>query len=147
MPTLDLGEPYSPTWRGRPAGMLDPDVPVWHRYLDTHAADYLRLYYNVRISTEDYALRFPDPNLLAIAAAILPKRVDAIGERPNGVDIIEVTETSGLRAIGQVLTYATLWKTLRPDDKRPIRLLIVCARCGVDESLAARAANIILTHA
>jgi hypothetical protein len=127
--------------------MLDPDIPVWYRYLDREGATYQRLFYNVRLTTEPLETRFTDPIALSVAQAILPKRIDAVGERPGEVHLIEVAETIGLRSIGQLLTYHALWRQLRPDDTRALTMLLICANCGADETLAAAAAGIRIVRA
>lgn len=139
---LDLGPEFPPAWRGRPPAMLDADVPVWLRYLDRHADEFRRFWYNVRITSDDLAARFPDPELRAIAAALLPKRIDAVGERDEALWIIEVAAIIGLRSIGQALTYASLWRQERPTEAARVRAVLVCGRCGPDEQSGARAAGV-----
>jgi hypothetical protein len=139
---LDRGPDYPPSWRGRPPAMLDADVPVWHRYLDRHADEFARFWYNVRITSDDLAARFPDAQDRAIAEALLPKRIDAVGERPDALWIIEVAAVIGLRSIGQALTYAALWRAERPEDAARLRAVLVCGQCGADEQAGARAAGV-----
>lgn len=96
---LDLGPEFPPAWRGRPPAMLDADIPVWLRYLDRHAGEFRRFWYNVRITSEDLGARFPAADAREIAGALLPKRIDAVGERAAALWIIEVAAVIGLRSI------------------------------------------------
>lgn len=137
-----LGEPFQPTWRGRPPAMLDADVPVWHAFLDRRGQEFTRFFYNVRITSEDLERRFPDPADRAIAIALLPKRIDAIGERGGDIWLIEVAETPGLRSLGQLLTYRTLWAREHPDQTGRLRMVLLARTCPADERLAAAAAGI-----
>ncbi|GAH74770.1 unnamed protein product, partial [marine sediment metagenome] len=45
MPT-DLGRPYALDWRGDPPHMLQPDIPVWYRFLEKWGSPFLHLYYD-----------------------------------------------------------------------------------------------------
>lgn len=139
-----LGEPFPPTWRGRPPAMLDADVPVWHAFLDQRGAEFTRFFYNVRITSEDLAARFPRAEDRSIAEALLPKRIDAVGERGADIWLIEVAETPGLRSLGQLLTYRTLWAREHPDQAARLRMVLLARTCPADERLAARAAGIEL---
>lgn len=133
----EQGPSFPPTWRGRPGGMLDADVPVWHRFLDAHGASYDRFYYNVRITLDDLRAKFPDAALYNIAAALLPKRIDAVGETPAAITLFEVAAVTGLRSIGQLVTYRELWRKEHPDERRAVRVALVTERIGADERAAA----------
>ena len=59
------------------------------------------------------------------------KRLDALAVLENGVWIIEVTASPGLRALGQLLTYVSLWQ-----DDDPLSLIetpvLVCETLDTD---------------
>ncbi len=143
---LELGELYPPTWRGRPLAMLDPDVPVWHRFLDAHGADYPGFYYNVRLTQENLDERFPDPELRRLAGILKPKRIDAVAIADATTTLFEAAAVPGLRSIGQLLTYRSLWIRERPPDAPNLRLVLVCGACSRDEQLAAQDAGITVVE-
>lgn len=108
MPTT-LGRPYFPDWRGRPPHMLFEDVPVWHRFLDSYSDMFIRIYYDCLVGGPWYTdEQLKDP-MLRMWRANASKRIDAVGETETEVLIIEVATSPGLRAIGQVQAYRSLW--------------------------------------
>src|SRR5258708_26952036 len=117
---IDRGPEYAPTWRGRPGSMLDQDFHTWQKFLDQRGRDFTAFYYNVRITLDDLRARFTDEASHTIAAALLPKRIDALGERAGELWIIEVAHTTGLRSLGQLLTYETLYRHEVPAERRTI---------------------------
>lgn len=130
MPT-DLGKPYEITWRGDPQQMLPPDVPLWHRFLDRFAFDFLRFYYNVRVGGPDLTNVIADESMKKMWYASTAKRIDAIGERKNDIWIIEVASSPYLRAVGQCLTYRFLWN-LDPKIDKPVRDILLCPHLDHD---------------
>lgn len=144
MPTT-LGKAYALDWRGRPPHMLRQDVPVWHRFLDTWSHVFTRLYYDVLLGGPILSLEEQKDPMLRMWRANMAKRADAIGETPDEVWIIEVATTPGLRAIGQLMTYAALWLEDPPIAKIE-RMVLVCDY--IDTDLIASAAKYgIITYA
>lgn len=108
MPTI-LGESYLPTWRGKPKQMLSTDHPLWDKFLDQYGSLFERFYYNVMLG--EAAIELPaNPTFEEkIEQSLLSKKIDAIGETKDEVWIIEVASKPGLRAIGQIMSYRSLW--------------------------------------
>ena len=130
MPT-ELGKPFSIDWRGRPPHMLREDVPVWYSFLEKYGYLFKKLYYDCLLGgmtltpeeQEDYMLRCWRVNTA--------KRADAIAELENEVWIIEVADSPGLRAVGQLQVYRTAW--IRDVAiKKPEKRLLVCERIDTD---------------
>lgn len=137
MPT-ELGRKYQLDWRGDPPHMLKPDVPVWYRFLEKWGFGFQSLWYDCALggpwlSAED--LRDP---MKVMWRANLVKRADAVAELEDAVWIIEVASFPGLRAIGQILTYMSLWQEDPKIDKIE-RGILVCS--GLDTDLIASAAK------
>lgn len=124
MPT-DLGEPYKITWRGDPPQMLPPDVPLWHLFLDHHASEFERFYYNVRVGGPDISSIKGDLAIAKMWYASTAKRIDVIAEKKKEIWIIEVASAPYIRAVGQCITYPFLWKQ-DPKIKKPFRMVLVC---------------------
>ena len=124
MPT-DLGEPFDITWRGDPQQMLPSDVPLWHRYLDAHAQEFMKFYYNVRVGGPDITKIVADEAMKKMWYAATAKRIDAIGEKKDEIWIIEVAASPYLRAVGQCLSYLYLWN-LDPKIDKPPKMVLLC---------------------
>lgn len=89
--------------------MLAEDIPVWYRFLDTYGDMFLNLYYDCLVGGPFYtAEQLKDP-MLRMWRANASKRIDAVGETAENVLLIEVAKAPGLRALGQVQTYRSLW--------------------------------------
>jgi hypothetical protein len=124
MPT-DLGEPFAVTWRGAPQQMLPPDVPLWHLFLDRHAWQFERFYYNVRVGGPDISQIKEDQAIANMWYAATAKRIDVIAEMKNQIWIIEVASAPYIRAVGQCLTYPFLW-SLDPKISKPALMVLLC---------------------
>jgi len=69
------------------------------------------------------------------------KRADAIAETSTETWLIEVADYPGLRAVGQLLVYKTLWDE-DPKIKKPVDLVLVSERIDVDLATACVSAGI-----
>jgi len=104
--------------------MLAPDIPIWYRFLEKQAARFIHLYYDCYLGgpagnpTEE-----TDP-LDRMWRALTSKRADVIAETGAEVWLIEVASSPGMRSLGQLLTYHTLWNT-DPKISKPVNLVLV----------------------
>ena len=133
MPTT-LGPKYSITWRGRPPHMLEPDIPVWYRFLDKYGFLFTALYYDCLLGGPWYDLDQMQDPLLKMWRYNTAKRADAIAELKDQTWIIEVADQPGLRAMGQLKVYEYLWNE-DPKIFKPLQSILVSER--VDTDLAA----------
>lgn len=118
--------------------MLRQDVPVWYRFLETWGHLFVNLYYDCMLGGPFLSPEEAKDPMKRMWRANLAKRADAIGETENEVWIIEVADTPGLRAIGQLLTYLSLWQE-DPKIAKIERAVLVCN--VVDTDLIASAAK------
>jgi hypothetical protein len=137
MPT-ELGKPFAVSWRGNPPHMLYPDVPVWYSWLEKYGQLINSLYYDCLLGGP-----WMSPEAMADPVSYLwaynnSKRADAIAELDSEVWIIEVSTSPGLRAIGQLLSYLSLWLE-DPKINKQEKLVLVCS--SVDTDLIASAAR------
>ena len=130
MPTT-LGHKFSTDWRGDPPHMLAPDIPVWYRFLDTYKFEILNLYYDCFLGGPYLTPEEEKDPIKRSWRAITSKRADAIAETEKEVWIIEVSDYPGMRAVGQLFTYQTLWLE-DPKIEKLERLLLVCSRIDTD---------------
>lgn len=119
-----LGNSYSITWRGNPPHMLNPDIPVWFRFLEIYGMFFNKLYYDSLIGAVLLTpLQEQDP-IMRMWRQNTARRTDAITELDNEVWIIEVADDPGLRSIGQLLAYRVLW-IRDPVILKPEKLVLV----------------------
>jgi len=101
-------------WQRPPDGMQPHDWPLWFRFRDAHAADYLAFAFNVRLPTLTPPFVPNDPTAAAFVDA-LAKRVDVVAIRGDGaVDLIEVARRPTPGSLGQLLLYRWLWLRHQP---------------------------------
>jgi len=142
MPTM-LGEPYSPTWRGKYPHMLQEDYPIWELFLTKHTTLFERVYYDVRVGgvmSEDPTISEKDKLMFYNVTA---KRVDVVAELKEEVWIIEVASHPGLRAMGQVMTYFTLWYK-EPKIDKPAKAVLVANVVDADLMEAMRINGVLV---
>jgi len=121
----ELGKAYTREWRGKPPHMLDVDVPIWWRFLEKWGFQLMKIYYDCLLGGPIYtAEQMKDP-MLRMWRKNLAKRADAIAELEDQVWIIEVAQSPGLRALGQLQTYRALW-VRDPKIAKPEKPILVC---------------------
>lgn len=130
MPT-ELGQHYLIDWRGDPPHMLKPDIPIWWRFLDAYGSLFLFIYYDVAVGGPYLTPTERQDPLQSMYRRNLVKRIDAVVELPTETWIIEVSADPGLRALGQLISYQTLWK-LDPKIPKPETLILVAATIEQD---------------
>ena len=130
MPT-ELGQEFSPLWRGRYPHMLEADYPVWTLFLDRNPALFERIYYDVRIGGVYPVPEIGDEIMRKMYYDVSAKRIDALGEMKDEIWIIEVADRPGLRAVGQLQTYVALWFD-DPKIMKPVKPVLVCRSIDAD---------------
>ncbi|KKN32656.1 hypothetical protein LCGC14_0811790 [marine sediment metagenome] len=130
MPT-ELGRPYALSWRGKPPHMLQPDIPVWYAFLEKWGSQFLNIYYDCLLGGPDLTPEELKDPMKKMERYLASKRADVIAELENEAWIIEVTFDAGLRSLGQVQTYRTLW-IRDPKITKPEKVVIVCRRISPD---------------
>lgn len=142
MPTI-LGPKYSTDWRGKPPHMLAPDIPVWYRFLKEWAAHFEALYYDCLLGGPEMTPEEEKDPMKRMWRSLTCKRADAIAETKNEVWIIEVSAYPGMRALGQLLTYQTLWLE-DPKIDKPNKMILVADQVDRDVRLSYGPHNIDL---
>lgn len=137
MPTL-LGKQYATDWTGRPPHMLATDIPVWYRFLESWGHIFTKLYYDCLLGGPSLTAEQLEDPYWQMWRANISKRADAIAELEDEVWIIEVAQRPGLRAVGQLMVYLSLWQE-DPAILKPEKPILVCE--DVDTDLIASAAK------
>lgn len=118
--------------------MLDPDIPVWYRFLEKWGFLFTNLYYDCLLGGPLLSPDQMEDPMWRMWRANISKRADAIAELENEIWIIEVAQRPGLRAIGQLMTYLALWT----EDPQITKLEIPVLVCQeLDTDLIASAAK------
>lgn len=142
MPTI-LGPKYSTDWRGKPPHMLAPDIPVWYRFLKEWAPHFEALYYDCLLGGPEVTPEEEKDPMKRMWRSLTCKRADAIAETKNEVWIIEVSAYPGMRALGQLITYQTLWLE-DPKIDKPDKMILVADQVDRDVRLSYGPHNIDL---
>lgn len=111
--------------------MLAPDIPVWYRFLEKWGVYFEHLYYDVLLGGPVLSPEQEDDPYWRMWRANISKRADVIAELDNEVWIIEVAKRPGLRAIGQLMTYVSLWIEDPKIEKLEVPVL-VCEELDTD---------------
>lgn len=142
MPTI-LGPKYSTDWRGKPPHMLAPDIPVWYRFLKEWDSHFTALYYDCLLGGPVVTEEEGKDTMARMWRALTSKRADAIAELEDEVWLIEVSAYPGMRALGQLLTYHTLWMQ-DPQIDKPVVMVLVADQIDPDVRLSYRPYGVIL---
>jgi hypothetical protein len=140
MPTV-LGPKYSLEWRGKPPHMLKVDIPIWYRFLEENKDKFTALYYDCRLGGPGFTPADYDEKLRGMWKYLGSKRADAIAYTEDEVWIIEVTNESSVKAIGQLMMYKSLWLD-DPKSTLPVKMVLVCDFEDAMVFASARSCNI-----
>ena len=143
MSYFDTGSRYSQYWDGVPPHMLNNDIPTWREWREKYGKDYDYMLYDVKLTTIDIGEMDITKPAFRMWMANISKRIDVVAVRDNEVYIIEVTERAFLRAVGQAICYAEIWKKVSTMPHK-MTSCILCKRADVDIMMTCKAHNIKL---
>jgi hypothetical protein len=127
--------------RTRYTHLLPHDAPILTAYLTEHGHRYTFIDFDLRVG----AGRDPGPdfdnNIRMMALDLSRRRCDAVGWDGTTGTIIEVTNAAGTTALGQLITYANLYKQDHPNQTPP-HLIIVARTMQTDMATAYTALGI-----
>lgn len=111
--------------------LLPVDAQLMSEFLDAFPTRYRVIEYDVHVGDgRDPGTEFND-NMRRMAMTLSQRRIDVVGFTPDHIDIIEVTQVAGLKALGQLTAYPRLFQyTHRPD--LPLRPVLVAREYGTD---------------
>jgi len=121
--------------------MLRPDVPVWYRFLDANSSIFRQIYYDCLLGAPDLTPEEEQDPLKRGWRFNVSKRADVVATTDNRVLIIEVADSPGLRALGQLQVYRVLWLQDPVIDKME-SLLLICEEIDPHLRIAAQAHGI-----
>lgn len=90
--------------------LLSADAALLQDYLNLYPDRYSSIDFDVHVGLgRDPGPEFI-PSIRNMAIHLSQRRIDALGFRPGQIDIIEVTLSAGIRALGQLLAYPQLYQ-------------------------------------
>ena len=104
--------------------LLPVDVPIWELFLSNCPYNFDRIDYDIRVGKgldpgTSYA-----PNYRQMCLDLSRKRIDAIGYTATAIYLIEITKHAGMKALGQLTAYPTLFRLTYPTTLLIIPLLV-----------------------
>jgi hypothetical protein len=115
--------------------LLDQDAPILTAYLKQNGARYTQVDFDVRIGLGRDPGPYFEINIRKMALDLSRRRIDALGQTPRGVEIIEVTGAAGTNTLGQLTAYATIYQSDHPTEPPP-RLILAAASLQTDMQTA-----------
>jgi hypothetical protein len=142
MPVYPL-EWMLPQERGSYPHMAKNDAVLWERFMDAYGGNYNRFAYDVALggfkpdpAAGDEATRLGYQYATAL-------KIDAVGERPDDVWIIEVRPHAGVSAVGAALCYQLLAGVDKFTDK-PLVACVLTDRASPDIRYCCEALEVVL---
>ena len=130
MPTT-LGPEYQTSFAGNPPHMLREDIPIWNKFRLKYSSLWKRLFLDVLVGGPVITKEEELDGLKRMWRYNNSKRLDALAVTDQDVWIIEVSANPGLRALGQLLTYVSLWQDDDPFGMIE-RAVLVCETVDTD---------------
>ena len=100
------------------------DIKVWEAFIDSHPDFYSSVDYDVKVGEgRDYSSK-PDDVFRKDLELLSKKRIDVVGYRNNVIDVIELKPKAGPRALGQAVSYASLYRLTFKPEKNVLPVII-----------------------
>lgn len=112
--------------------MMREDTDVWTKFIASGFGDIKRVWYDVHVGKPVEVEGDSDSVLGRISRGLTRKRIDCVAAVAGGVWVIEVKPMASMYSIGQVLTYARLF---RREYISPGRVIPVIVCDSYDEDL------------
>jgi len=111
--------------------LLPIDAEVWRAHHLTLGDKYYQIDYDVRVGQGRDPGEAFSVKIRNMALALSCRRVDVVGHSATSIDIIEVTHSAGLKALGQLIAYPILYSQTYPTT-RAIRPILVAGEIQTD---------------
>lgn len=129
------------TGRNKYPHMFKKDIASWEKFLAKHGEDYIKFDYDVKCGEPCKIPEHWAEPYRKDAEVLSRLRIDVVGEKENGIDIIEVKPRLNQTAIGQVLTYKE-WYIREHKPTKPVRAVIVAEEGNPNIEVLTRKLNI-----
>lgn len=85
------------------------DVAIWERFIAAYPDAYQTCQYDVPVGTPPQFDTTVNPATDGNVARLYMRKIDVVGFKQGGIDIIEVKPRAGMSAVGQVVGYRELY--------------------------------------
>lgn len=122
---VELGPGQKPIVMPHYPHMMAEDTEVWTKFLESKVIEIARVWYDVRVGLPVLVGAGPGSIEARIAAGLTRKRIDVVAAVAGGLWVVEVKPYANMYAVGQVITYARLFRQeyFSPDEVIPV---IIC---------------------
>lgn len=123
--------------------LLPDDIIIWEAYLEDPLISWDSIDYDVRVGKGRDPGEAIGANIRQMAIDLSQRRIDAVGHGPHSIDIVEITRSAGMTALGQLELYPLLYQqTFNPT--KPLRTLLVAAEIQSDISVKLNKSNTLV---
>jgi hypothetical protein len=117
---------YPPEFKGPYPHMFPEDIKIWERFLEKYGTLYNGFYYDVTVGQPVEVSSHMPENYKKSAEILSKLRIDAVGDRDESLDIIEVKPIGNMAALGQLLTYRQHYLS-DYEPSKPVRMVLVAS--------------------
>ncbi len=111
--------------------MKPADISVWQRFIEKHPDFFERVDYDFCVGEGAEFLPTDEATPDGRENRLYRRKIDVVGYKENAIYIIEVKPDADMKALGQVLTLATLYtEQEKPTEK--IILAVIAEKLGSD---------------
>jgi len=112
--------------------MSSEDVAIWKKFIEAYGKNYSSFDYDFKVGEgTDPGPAVPE-NYRQDFIELSKKRIDAVGYQPTGVSIFEIKPRAGTQALGQLITYKSLYEKNFPG--RTIKeVAVICSFISPEE--------------
>lgn len=111
--------------------LLKVDADLMQEFLDANPNRYTVLEFDVHVGKGRDPGATYNNSMRTMAVGLSQRRIDAVGFLPGRIEIIEVTQTADLKALGQLLAYPALFKAAF-NPEVPLAPILVARQFGTD---------------
>lgn len=123
------------------ANIRDAERAIWERFIDKYPDAYDEVAYNVKVGEGSEIPEGTEENLAKGFKELTQHKIDVVGFKGDRIDIIELKDYAGTRAIGQVIGYRRLFNR-GYNPSTPPSLVIITDVLRADTKIIAEEENI-----
>ena len=121
--------------------LMPEDVKIWNKFISGNPEFFKEVEYDVKVGEGREYPEAPEGPIKEDMKYLSKKRIDVVGFTNDEIYVIELKPKAGMKAIGQALSLAELYRDIAPIDKVVFPTVItdeeipdareLCSRLGV----------------
>lgn len=123
--------------------MRPEDQAIWDRFITKNPEAYNEVFYDVPVGEGAQIPKGTQENIAIDFKILTQWKIDVVGHKGNNTDIIELKPNAGIGALGQIQSYARLYKKIAKPIEQ-ITPVLITDKLRPDMELLAREQGIIL---